>query len=659
MYDQPSLTARKSTFNEFINKLAILNSTKEYILHEDFFKRADFPNEYLYYPELFAKPFIKEQAINEILPINIAGYLYLRSIIILDRMMDKKELDPGELILLTQFQEMSLKILSETFIDKPQFWEKWNQRKSEYLQAAHLERTNTYLSFEVFEELADYKSAFGKVAIDSVYIYGNETQSSIYQNLLESHRLFSCGFQILDDIQDFKEDLQHKQPNLCFSSLSEELNIKEIESLSPDVLHKQIYVKGIVAHLLERGKQYLKEAKAVVKANSDELSSWTSMIDFKLNELKTFSLQLSGYEKVLISKKYLSHTKNPSTTAEECLNRSYAFVTNLQHSNGSWEDFCLNAGVSNVWVTAFVGYNLPLINEKSQPILRKAGNFLLENRQSFLWGYNKDWVPDGDSTTWALLFLERLNIDIQEEVDKWLFYQQEDGGFSTYRRNSNIQKAILAPYENVDGWINCHHCVSAAAYYFLSNFRRTCSEFKRLETFILDKLESSSLNAYWWTSPIYSQVYTLLGLQNSKSLPYYDYDFYIDQLLISQNENGSFGDTFIDGNVFYTSLALLFLTSNPSIYEKRKDAISQGFKWLIDNQMSDGSYDSSTCLRVPSSHITDPNAVSKWRIGSNNTNIVTTDHSRLFSTTIACRALFQFIGLCKGAKVEYQLVHGV
>ena len=72
--------------------------------------------------------------------------------------------------------EETNKILTSIYGYKSSFWELWQQRKAEYFKAIQTEKrllTTSEVSFEQYSSLADDKSAFGKIAIDSLWIQSN------------------------------------------------------------------------------------------------------------------------------------------------------------------------------------------------------------------------------------------------------------------------------------------------------------------------------------------------------------------------------------------------------------------------------------------------------------------------------------------------------
>jgi len=68
------------------------------------------------------------------------------------------------------------KILTSIYGYKSPFWGLWQQRKAEYFKAIQTEKrllTTSEVSFEQYSGLADDKSAFGKIAIDSLWVQSN------------------------------------------------------------------------------------------------------------------------------------------------------------------------------------------------------------------------------------------------------------------------------------------------------------------------------------------------------------------------------------------------------------------------------------------------------------------------------------------------------
>jgi hypothetical protein len=123
------------------------------------------PQYYLYYPYLFNNYFgIKDTKTLNL--ISISGFLYYKSIILIDDIFDNKNSNNKfqNYFIANICQEETVKILSYFFYKDSSFWNTWNTRKFEYAKAYKLDKTlKNIKTYDEFEDLADYKSAFGKL----------------------------------------------------------------------------------------------------------------------------------------------------------------------------------------------------------------------------------------------------------------------------------------------------------------------------------------------------------------------------------------------------------------------------------------------------------------------------------------------------------------
>src|SRR6187549_325228 len=90
------------------------------------------PKYYRYYPRLFASYFSEIERSNVEKLCN-AGYLYYQFILLIDRIIDDKDLSkiPTSIIL----QEEAIKILATLFSEESDFWKLWNARRQEYFKS--------------------------------------------------------------------------------------------------------------------------------------------------------------------------------------------------------------------------------------------------------------------------------------------------------------------------------------------------------------------------------------------------------------------------------------------------------------------------------------------------------------------------------------------
>lgn len=128
------------------------------------------PEYYQYYPRLFTSYF-KSVDLDTVGNLSKAGYIYYHSILCLDSVIDDKVF--ANLPKMIMLQERSIKILTSIYELDSSFWDFWDKRKNEYFEGVKIERLlskTENIDFKIYEDLADKKSAFGKVAIDSLYV---------------------------------------------------------------------------------------------------------------------------------------------------------------------------------------------------------------------------------------------------------------------------------------------------------------------------------------------------------------------------------------------------------------------------------------------------------------------------------------------------------
>src|SRR5579859_1821918 len=89
---------------------------------------------------------------------------------------------------------------------------------------------------------------------------------------------------------------------------------------------------------------------------------------------------------------------------QSAINSAVEFLLNARNSYGWWEDFHLAAGISDEWVTGYVGTALAKVPTASaQQAAREAWEVLITRRtHSSGWGYNRITPADADSTGWVL-----------------------------------------------------------------------------------------------------------------------------------------------------------------------------------------------------------------------------------------------------------------
>ncbi len=641
---------RKNDFKEYVEEMLISDRLKLYIGNDIFIDKN--PPIYLYYPEVFYAAFEpdskKKQA--EIRTLNIAGYFYYRSIMGMDSAIDNEVLPKGKqkekhvlAIMCSICQEESIKLLTSLFQLDKKFWSKWNARRQEFLNAIIIDKQKReYISKEEFEKLADYKSSFGKIAIDSTFILSNSEDIELYNKLQSSHKFFSSGFQLIDDILDFDKDIINPQVNFAYQSLKEYFTKKNIDySKFSDIrLNKYLYVSGIAESLIIESINYYNKALKVIEGHN--IPRWNNFINNSIHSAKSMLHQLRVYEKIVDARLNLSNENDSQNDINAGLNNAKEFILKKQNKNGNWEDFGIIAGVSDIWATGFILTKISdLKSNFNSNSLKAACNYLMRNSKDGLWGYNTNWIADTDSTTVCLLALLLNGHDVDEAFEKWLSSQNENGSFSTYPDKKLLKQALNSEFINYDGWTSSHNCVSALAFYLLSRKSKTKSNIELLEKYLQSEVGKDYLwDSYWWTSGVYASscICQALSFFKGNSI-----GVLVDETLKALSKNQSDEGYFIDGLgkpcAFYTALALSAYCSSHHYYSKYREHAKKAVKWLLKTQYVDGSYCSSFILQIPMPHIIDVREIDNWSNSLQfSTNVVVEDYNRLFSTSSVLKA---------------------
>ena len=613
-------------FQLYIQNLQISQNFKDLILDVNFINSN--PTFYQNYPSLFSNIF--SISLEKLELLNIAGYLYYQSTILSDSLIDEKDLSKYPLI--TICQEESIKILTSIYGLENNFWNLWNKRRNEYFQAIHLEKElskKESVTIEEYEILADKKSAFGKVAIDCLYSIENINEDR-YQKLLLSHKYFSVAFQLNDDLQDFKSDIIKGQFNWANYLLREQ----NIAIQDPIVLEKYLYIRGISRQMYLLGIDNCNKAINIVE--NIDVPKWKKVLNDTKKRFITAIIEVENYIEILTSEINLSNDIISKNNLQNSISLASKFIKSKQKKNGEWREYINQGGVSNTWATAFIVSKISendSLKSNFKNEIQNALIYLKQNQINTLWSYNTTWIEDCDSTNFVLLSFLINDFKIDEQVlENWLLFQNKNGSFSTYNNENQLKKALDDKnISNVNGWLASHNCVSAVCFYFLSQKNQKNNSFSRIKNYF-DKNLSKELNCYWWTSNIYISYYLAKTYQLLNEIEKVNH--IISKIIETQNENGSFSDTYGE-NYFYTGLALEIMLLNPYTASEK---IEKTISFLLQNQFSDGSWQNSNALQIPNAQDTKINNI-HFPIATFGMNVRAKEFNRLFTTTSILQSL--------------------
>lgn len=563
-----------------------------------------------------------------------ASYFYFKTIIRFDKLLDNDSQNNLSFDFLLQYQE-SVRILEKLFPEN-EFWDHLYKHFAVLQKTFKKEKTlnlENIANEHVFYEIAKNKSILAYAIIDALVILSNSNNCE--KELKSILSFIHLAFQIRDDIDDFKQDLTQNQITLPIYRVENYIKLNNIKSNSNKNHHSILYGSGIVNKLIKEAIEFYKEAQKL--ARSLNLNELVEFLEFEVNDCVS---QLGEIE-IIRKKSIQCNSKSTERLFNniECskdiilksLNSSYNYFKSNIKPDG-WADFITSAGISVGWAQYFVCSNLIEANETE--LVKEY----LKINPIKLDSYNDKTIPDSDTIAFKIDTLLGLGYNVEELKSKWLTYC-DNGKWTTYLPDKSFLEYLkISSVEQMSGWMSYHKCVSSYSAYLLGKHNLYPELLKQtLEHLIQNNKNAFLIDSYWWTSSIYSTYYTLMCLiiTNNKSI--LDFDKIIRYLCSLQNEDGSWNDNLGSKSVFYTAMVTHLLIKYN--YDCYKTETNYGIKYLLSQQMNDGSWLTIPKLMIPSPNISDPSLVKKWKKGSLGTNIIVDDHNRFFTSSFVHKVL--------------------
>jgi squalene cyclase len=323
------------------------------------------------------------------------------------------------------------------------------------------------------------------------------------------------------------------------------------------------------------------------------------------------------------------------------------FLSNVRRPDGLWEDFMTLAGRSVDWASGFVCASIAGLPGHRSLTLPCASALLRRRRRSGGWGYNSGVPEDCDSTAWALqavLAAAHLPpMDVRRAQDFMSRHQSPiSGGFTTYVLADAMRALIDAPnIEALEGWTSEHPCVTAVALTAaLSHGEPTDDPLVvRSTAYLLNCRDADGLwNSYWWPGYAYATYFSARVLARAGRLDRNDRLKTAAAVVARVGDDGSWDGLTSRGEVFSTALSigtLLLAPDSPAAVT----AARRGIQWLVERQLADGSWPAAPILRIPPSHVQDPETVKRWRSDDLGTGVIISDQSRTFTSAAALHVL--------------------
>ena len=285
------------------------------------------------------------------------------------------------------------------------------------------------------------------------------------------------------------------------------------------------------------------------------------------------------------------------------IDRGVAWLLRKRKGDGTWLDFWTPAGISDEWVTAFVGCMLAATaNNDARAAARETWQ-LLECRRFHDdgWGYHAGVPADADTTQWALQLARAAGCpegERQSRARSFLERHIVDGGLTTYHDAEPIRAFLGLPQSVAfDGWRAAHLCVTAAAALLPERSAQLAVPLRAAQR------ADGSWSGYWWFDDEYT---TALAAES----------------LARQGDTAAIGaacrwaaarvEDFLGGRSGRSAFALAWLLRTIALAAETRPLIDPLSSAIERMQEDDGSWPAGAVLRIPPPFVRNPSTVESW-----------------------------------------------
>jgi len=625
----------QKSFTDYLKALPFDDSNIKLLLQTS--EIGNNPKFYLEYASLFENSFEIENAKQKVKLLNIAGYFCYTYSLMLDSALDNKDIKHTTLALSNIYLEESIKLLTSLFGLNKEFWRLWNLRKQEVFQASKTGKKifhNTKVTLQEYENLCESKSALGKIALDSLFILSNSKTKRNYQKLIESHKYFSVGFQINDDIEDFVEDYENQEFN--FASYKYIIETKRVVHDIREI-KKMFYISNAATDLYRLSLSYFKKALDV--ANEVGKNTWLEVINGKIKETEAVINTIEEYLMIVNTKVSLKENAIKINSFDFRIDNNSIIDKGINYLIQEWEkdypevkhvmvlsnsegfDNGRTLHITDIFQRGILTNNLIDINRNYKTDLSKIIihdiNYLVENRnkhESGCWSYFptvKEVAPDADDLGQIMqVFIKH---DCKKEIEDYCLsgvkillndcYNKKTGGIGTWI----IPKENLTETQKIQKNFNDNKWGSGPDIDVMANFLYALclydyehykSVIENGTKYIYSKIEKFSFwNSRWYYGWQYgTMICVRLGLElinkNEKLKSNYSDFFYNirNHIIENQNKDGGWSMSISsNSDSLNTSFALNTLMNFNELIDS--ETIKKGIAFLESKQNSDGSWE--------------------------------------------------------------------
>lgn len=274
-----SFEAYRNTIRDIIAQMPV--STADHLSSKIQELRGNF---YLTYPFLFSShyPLIPEEQVYQL---TLTGNLYFTYLLLLDEFLDH-DTNSHFLVALHAFHEKALRQLCFLFPSDSSFWPIFEQYERTFFSAVSKEFDFVFPKrqegFPVRQDLlatAQAKSVFAKAATAALWVLmGCVTPQDPF---IETQDSFHTALQLLDDLEDWKDDYRKQKPSYLLSLVLADKELQDVlkhaGSEEIEILGRYIHYSGASENILNDAIAFFEHALETSKMY--DIPYWKSVVE--------------------------------------------------------------------------------------------------------------------------------------------------------------------------------------------------------------------------------------------------------------------------------------------------------------------------------------------------------------------------------------------
>ncbi|WP_264938956.1 prenyltransferase/squalene oxidase repeat-containing protein [Sphingomonas caeni] len=279
--------------------------------------------------------------------------------------------------------------------------------------------------------------------------------------------------------------------------------------------------------------------------------------------------------------------------ADRAIAHGVEYLLQTQRQSGLWREFPVPSGISDNWVSGFIGTQLVATGDpRGRAAAEEALDRLLtRQRPDSGWAYNEDHPTDSDSTAWILRLMRSLG-RLEEPAARRAIafvraHVQPSGGIVSFRERQPVADVAKLPDESsLAGWMAVHDCVTAGAAPFGG---------PAVADYLLANEADGAWRAYWWVHDAFASALAVEALLASDHAAKPEW-----RARVQRRATGWIEEALASERCEYFDLAFAVRALIGTDPEAAKDAlVAAAAARMLADQAEDGSWRPSARMRVP------------------------------------------------------------